>query len=493
MLTVELILHAGIFAVLIVLSFLVEKLLRIGKLSSSFSIQLFKVCVYSVFGFLTYITNNPFVLKFEILAFSIIIFILHFNKSIKLLKNSFETVFLFLTVNFILISIFNIVYYELITIGIILLLISDSASSISDIYSDKYKLKIVDYPKSIVGLVLFFILSFLIFMLVPINSVVLNEYNFLFELNLLYAFEFSILLTAIYSISTKNIVSVIIPFFTTILIYLLISPVNSIELISLGYGIIIAGIVVIISYRVKFLTLNGSIATFILASLIFGLGGLKWSIPIMAFFILSSILSKIRKNKNSKVELFFEKSGTRDYLQVAANGGLGGFLIILYAFQPNEIWYLIYIATLAAVCADTWATEIGTYNKRNTYSILNFKPAEQGVSGGISLVGTLGAVLGAFIIALSGVFWVQFNIYYYLLIIVFAGVFGSFFDSYLGATVQAQYTCVNCGKITERLTHCGSKTKLNSGFEWLNNDFVNLFSGIAGGIICFLSLIFILN
>lgn len=494
MLTVELILHTCIFVVLIVISFFLEKLLRLSKLSTFFSQLLFKFVIYSTFGYIIYLTESPSLIKFETLIISSLIFLLHFKKDIKLLKNGvFESSFLFLTSIFILVSLFSSDYYELITIGIVIFILSDLISTISDIYSEKLKVKIIDTPKSVIGLFLVFLAILIILVLAPIGSLILNEYNFLLELNLLSALEFSLLITALYSISSKYVAPFIIPLIATILIYLLISPINSIDIFAFGIGIIIAGIIVLLSYKVKFLTLNGAIATFVLASLIFGLGGIKWSVPIMSFFLLSSILSKIRKNKNSKVELFFEKSGTRDYLQVAANGGLGGILVIISALQPSEIWYLVYIATLSAVCADTWATEIGTYNKRNTYSILNFKLAEQGVSGGISVVGTIGAILGAFVIALSGIFWIQFNVYYYLLIIVFAGVFGSFFDSYLGATVQAQYTCINCGKITERLTHCGSKTELNSGFEWLNNDFVNLFSGIAGGIICFLSLIFIIN
>lgn len=121
-----------------------------------------------------------------------------------------------------------------------------------------------------------------------------------------------------------------------------------------------ASIIAFLSVKARFLTVGGAIAAFILAGLIFGLGGIKWSVPILTFFILSSILSKLRKKRNVEVEIFFEKSGVRDHYQVIANGGLGGVLVILYAIYPNELFYLIYLATLSAVCADTWATEIGT-------------------------------------------------------------------------------------------------------------------------------------
>ena len=202
----------------------------------------------------------------------------------------------------------------------------------------------------------------------------------------------------------------------------------------------------------------------------------------MTFFILSSILSKLRKKKNESVEIYFEKSGVRDYLQVIANGGLGGILVILNAVKHNEIYYMIYLATLSAVCADTWATEIGTWKKTATYNILNLKPVAQGVSGGISLPGTIGAVLGSIAILFSGILWIDISYIHYTILIIAAGVFGCVIDSILGATIQAQNKCSVCNKVTEKIVHCGTEADHFSGYRWINNDVVNFFSGVAGAL-----------
>ncbi|MEW5841706.1 MAG: DUF92 domain-containing protein [Bacteroidota bacterium] len=252
---------------------------------------------------------------------------------------------------------------------------------------------------------------------------------------------------------------------------------------NLAVGIFFAALVAYLSLKAKFLTKSGGAATFILASLIFGLGGIKWSVPILTFFVLSSILSKLRKSRNSQVETYFEKSGVRDYLQVIANGGLGGVLVIADFVNPDELYFLIYVSMLAAVCADTWATEIGTWKKTATYNILNLRQVEQGVSGGISLIGTIGSAAGSLTIALSGIFWIDFAVHQYLLLILTAGLLGSMFDSFLGATIQAQNKCVVCKKVTEKKLHCGKETKHNSGNVWISNDVVNLLCGISGGII----------
>lgn len=272
------------------------------------------------------------------------------------------------------------------------------------------------------------------------------------------------------------------PIINSALAFIFLNEINYSLLESYFLGIFFAGLIAVFSYKVKFLTLNGSIATFLLAGFIFGLGGIQWSVPMLTFFILSSILSKLRKNVNSDVESYFEKTGVRDYMQVMANGGLGGILVIINAVFPGELNYVLYVSTLSAVCADTWATEIGTWRKTTTYNILNFKPAPQGISGGISLRGTFGAFMGAIAISIAGVWWINFNIVSYFFLVIFAGVFGSFVDSFLGATVQAQNKCGVCSKITEKEIHCGVKSDFYKGYKWINNDFVNLFSGIAGAL-----------
>jgi len=54
------------------------------------------------------------------------------------------------------------------------------------------------------------------------------------------------------------------------------------------------------------------------------------------------------------------------------------------------------------------------------------------------------------------------------------GFFASLLDSLLGATVQAQYLCPTCSKITERKNHCGdNQASFYSGISWINNDLVN--------------------
>ena len=256
--------------------------------------------------------------------------------------------------------------------------------------------------------------------------------------------------------------------------------------VSFTFGIGLALIVAYLSYRARFLTASGSMGIFILAALIFGVGGWVWSVPILTFFVLSSILSKIGKVRKEHLESLFEKSSRRDMGQVLANGAIAGCAMLLYNFFPGPLWYPLYLGALAAVNADTWATEIGVFSKWMPRSVKDFRKVPHGTSGGITLLGTVGALAGASVIAFSGrvvsMFHSDMNILpLYFWIIVAGGFFAHLVDSLLGATLQAQYRCSVCGKTTEKRTHCQENTALlSSGFKWLNNDAVNAACALSG-------------
>lgn len=250
------------------------------------------------------------------------------------------------------------------------------------------------------------------------------------------------------------------------------------------FGVLLSAILSFLSYKIKFLAKSGALAMFFLASLIFGLGSWKWTVPIFLFFFLSSLLSVIRKNRNKEVDEYFVKSGRRDYAQVLANGGLAGLLVIFYYFFQSELIYCVFVSCIAAVCADTWGTEIGTFFKVKTVNIVTSKIVPQGESGGISIPGLMGSAAGASVISASSLYWINVYQLDFFLIMAAAGVFGSIVDSFLGATLQARYECSVCEIKTERLMHCNLETQLKHGHEWLSNDIVNLVAGISGGLFC---------
>ena len=245
-------------------------------------------------------------------------------------------------------------------------------------------------------------------------------------------------------------------------------------------------IISVLSYKLKFLSLKGAYAIFFLAMIIFGLGGLNWTIPILVFFVFSSLLSKIKRKNFETAGKPLEKFSPRNHFQVFANGGLGGILVVLNIFFPSQLFYVSFVSSIAAVCADTWSTEIGTTFKGKTVDIMSFKIVEQGISGGISLAGTLAGFFGSAVIALSSIFWLNMKHFYYIIFIIFAGIIGNLSDSILGSSIQAKYKCNVCSEIIEKPFHCRRSAVLIKGFRWINNDVVNFATAVIGGLFGFL-------
>ena len=273
-----------------------------------------------------------------------------------------------------------------------------------------------------------------------------------------------------------------------VLHYLLLYPASTpVFAIGMGMSLLIA----LVSWRARFLTPSGSVGAFLLGTLVFGMGSWAFTVPMLTFFILSSLVSKAGKRKKAALVNVFEKSGERDIWQVLANGGIPGLLVMLWGFSPLGLWYNMYIAALAAVMADTWGTEIGVLARQKPISVLTLKPVPMGTSGGITLMGTLGGMLGAAILIASTVWSQGRNASLQItgsgfLILLLAAVFASFVDSLLGATVQVRYKCGSCGKITEKKIHCGVPAKQDRGYRWINNDLVNVLCAVSGALVVFL-------
>lgn len=257
-------------------------------------------------------------------------------------------------------------------------------------------------------------------------------------------------------------------------------------------GISLSIIISLLAWHFKSLNKNGAWAAFFLGCLIFGLGGISWAALLLTFFISSSALSRLFVTRKTNLNEKFSKGSQRDWGQVLANGGLGASLIIFQTIFSQMHWlWIAYIGAMAAVNADTWATELGVFSKTSPRLITNGKVVERGTSGGITLFGYLAAAAGALLITLVALpFSANFSSPLIIIAGVSGGLIGSSLDSILGATIQAIYYCPKCQKETERhpLHTCGALTHLQHGLAWMNNDWVNFFCALSGAL--FSSLIY---
>lgn len=387
---------------------------------------------------------------------------------------------------FILVLLFWQNYKVIIIASMMVMAVGDAAAAIighNIRYPHVYRL--IRDQKSWEGSLTMFIVStmaiFMTFMLYPPNLATHPHpsiYLFLFSI------QAAIVASVAEALGDRGNDNLSVPLVTAVVIYFLLSGGRA-EHIQFIAGMFLGGMAVFLSYRARFLTSSGSAAAFILACIIFGFGGWKWTVPILTFFIFSSILSKMGR---SEPETIFEKGSRRDYAQVLANGSIAGVLMVAYILFPAAIFYIAYLGALAAATSDTWSTEIGMRARQQPRLISNFQQVPAGTSGGITPAGIVGGVAGAFILAVSGSIFLNSANLWLLLIVTLTGITGSLLDSLMGATVQIQFKCSICGKITEKRQHCGnSLTETVSGINWMNNDMVNFFNTLAGALISLLA------
>lgn len=221
------------------------------------------------------------------------------------------------------------------------------------------------------------------------------------------------------------------------------------------------------------------------ASLIFSTAPIPFS-PLHtaltpAFFVFAFAVLATRFGRRDKESIgLAEAQRGRSAAQVAANLGAAMFFaepLVRMQFlglplgrSSSGYWSLLLAPTMAALCeaaADTVSSEIGQALSlrlgsrlgTRTRLVTTLRTVAPGTNGGISLYGSLAGITAALCIALAGSWALQQRALFFWLSAT-GGVFGLFFDSLLGATLE--------------------------GRKWLNNDAVNFLSTFAAGALTLL-------
>jgi len=194
---------------------------------------------------------------------------------------------------------------------------------------------------------------------------------------------------------------------------------------------------------------------------------------LAAFFISSSLISRVATTP----PLMDPKGHRRDHWQVFANGAVAAAGATVATIEPDLGLWLV-TASLAAAASDTWATSVGSRSPVSPRLIWNQRVVPAGSNGGITLLGTVGAVGGAMIVAGTGA--VAAGRPMLLPIGTLIGFFGMVVDSTLGALLQGRFHCPSCQVPSEwRIHRCGSATLQEGGLAWLNNDGVNFLATLV--------------
>lgn len=207
----------------------------------------------------------------------------------------------------------------------------------------------------------------------------------------------------------------------------------------------------------KLLTPFGILNGAALGVLVWGTLGWRGYLIVMLFFLLGSGLTFVGIEQKEAEGIAEERSGMRGAGNVWGSAFTASICAIATLFAPPEYKYLFILGYVASFCtklSDTTASEVGKAYGKTTYLITNLQPVPRGTEGAVSLEGTLAGALASIILA--AIAWIIGLISPIGIIwCVIAAFVATTIESLIGATLESR-------------------------FEWLTNDLVNLINTIIG-------------
>lgn len=227
----------------------------------------------------------------------------------------------------------------------------------------------------------------------------------------------------------------------------------------------------------KLLTPAGLFHAWILGVLLWGTLGWPGYIVVMFYFVVGSGVTRIGFAQKEAEGIAEKRSGARGPENVWGSALTGTicalavlFIKIIYSnyssFTENEITEIIsllllgYVASFSTKLSDTCASEVGKAYGKRTFLITTLQPVARGTEGAVSLEGTLAGIIASGAIALVawGVGLVNLT---GVLFCIFAAFIATNLESVIGATLQSK-------------------------FDWLTNEVVNIINTLIGAIVAIL-------
>lgn len=210
-------------------------------------------------------------------------------------------------------------------------------------------------------------------------------------------------------------------------------------LLALGVN---AGLVVV-ALMAKTVTRSGAAAGFVLGVAVYMGYGYKSYLMVAAFFVLGSVATRLGYARKAARGVAEKRRGARSWREALANTLAGAFVALLVITTPYEAIFLTaLVASFAEAAGDTVSSEIGQWLSDRAFLITNFRPVPAGEDGGVTLPGSVAALL-----ACAGVVGLGWGLGLtrgrHALVAFAAATAGNLLDSLLGATLERRGLVTN--------------------------------------------------
>jgi len=255
------------------------------------------------------------------------------------------------------------------------------------------------------------------------------------------------------------------------------------DIIAISVSIVLAALVAFITIKKKAFTVPAALSAcvmLIVAAICSGWSGIV--IVLAAYFTIFAVDMIVGERSEKITGSVNQRTGARGIVQVIANALAATIAAVMSAILKNPELMMVYAAALTECLADSLASDVGVLSKKDPVDICRMKRIKRGLSGGVSLLGTLSALAGCVWMFLISLIFFGFSVKLAVAVILIP-MLGIGIDSVLGSLVQAKYECTVCGKSTEKTLHCGKKTNHVGGLKLINNDAVNIISNFLTTIL----------
>lgn len=169
---------------------------------------------------------------------------------------------------------------------------------------------------------------------------------------------------------------------------------------------------------------KGVLLALIFGAILFFYGGPEYLFLMLVFFFLAVAVTKYEYEIKRDMGLYEHERGWENVL---SNGLLPSVLALLSPLTGP----MPFIASMAAVMADKFGSEIGVLDAEDPVNLFDLKKTKPGTSGAMSKIGTIGSFAGAGAIGFAAIFLFGLDPTQALLVGL-AGLAGSIVDTMFG-------------------------------------------------------------